>query len=262
MFDSDDRSKARKRSPSPPDPFARLVPLLKRVPVNEASRLLAVANPLDLHRAISDPPLRVRHLIAIRCAAYARVFHPLHVSSEGGFTAPWRWSRLGGPNITADTTIREVLLAAAEGLSSQRLGVTCEVGKLDHLSATTLASLIGEGNLACPDCHFYFWDGLGIFDEPGQYLYRGSVASVGCFFRAASAHPPTPFWRFQSPTLWWCNDSWFVATHPDAVSTYIGGPSSLIERLVGSPFLEATVALENTTVDDSHLRPDFAWPLH
>jgi hypothetical protein len=45
---------------------------------------------------------------------------------------------------------------------------------------------------------------------------------------------------FQSPTLWWPDDrSWFVHTEIDGMSTYMGGPRSLVDRLVGEQILES-----------------------
>ena len=45
---------------------------------------------------------------------------------------------------------------------------------------------------------------------------------------------------FQSPTLWWLDDrAWFVHTHIDAMSSYVGGPRNAIDRLVGEPIFEA-----------------------
>jgi hypothetical protein len=232
--------------------FDDLAPLVTRLPVAEASKVLAVARPLSLDRALPDPPLRVRHLTAIQRPAYARLLHPLVVADGRGFSAPWRWSKLEVKAATADATLREVLDAASESLSSQGLTAHVELGRLDHRSTTGLASLIREEGLPSASCYFYFWDGLGIFTDRDPHVYRGPVTAVGCFFRAASRHPQTwtPWGQFQSPTLWWGNDTWFVATHLDATSTYVGGPQSLIDRIIGSDFLEALSVSENALVDD------------
>jgi hypothetical protein len=46
--------------------------------------------------------------------------------------------------------------------------------------------------------------------------------------------------RFQSPALWWPEDrAWFVHTEIDALSTYVGGPRALIDRLLGEQVLES-----------------------
>lgn len=45
---------------------------------------------------------------------------------------------------------------------------------------------------------------------------------------------------FRSPSLWWPEDrAWFVHTEIDALSTYVGGPRALIDRLVGEQILES-----------------------
>jgi hypothetical protein len=205
--------------------------------------------------------LQIRHLTAIRCPSYARIFHPLSVGCGAGFTATWHWGRLAGRQLSAEITLYDILRSAAESLESQALSVSCNAGNLDHQSATTLTSLIQDGGLAGSGCFFYFWNGLGIFLDDGPHVYQGSVVSAGTFFRAASTHRQTwtPWWTYQSPTLWWNDESWFVATHPDAVSTYVGGPHRLIAEIVQSAFLEAVVANENSLVDDSPLRPGFSW---
>lgn len=214
--------------------------------------LLDVAKPNNLYQAVPDPPLRVRHLTAMRCPAYARLLHPLSVGNDQGFSAPWRWSKLEVKPVTPDTNLHDVLCEASDSLSSQKLTGHVEVGRLSHLRATGLAGVIREEGLACASCYFYFWEGLGIFNDQDPHVYRGPVSAVGCFFHAASRHPQNrvPWGLFQSPTLWWCRDSWFVATHPDATSSYVGGPESLIQQIIGSNFLEALRVSENALVDD------------
>jgi hypothetical protein len=233
------------------DPFSDLSPLLVRLPTGDARRIVDEVKPLDLYHPVSDPPLGVRHLTAMRTRAYARILHPVSVTDENGLGACWHWSQIGSSPISADTSLQDVLDGAANFVSTRKLTVNPQAGRLDHVSTTAIASLIRDGGLACPACHFYFWDGLGIFRGRGPYVYRGSVVAVGCFFRAASLHPQTysPWWRFQSPTLWWCQRSWFVATHPDATSTYVGGPESLIKRIVGSQELEAMRVSAEALVD-------------
>jgi hypothetical protein len=232
--------------------FDDLAPLVTRLPVAEAGKVLDVAKPLNLYQAVPDPPLRVRHLTAIGTPAYARLLHPLLVANDRGLSARWRWTKLEVKPITADTTLREALHGASESLSSQNLTANVNVGRLDHFSTTVLASLIREEGLAGPSCYFYFWDGLGIFTGQGPHLYQGPVSAVGCFFPAASRHPQTwsPWGLFQSPTLWWCRDLWFVATHPDATSSYVGGPDSLVDRITDGGLLEALKVSENALVDD------------
>jgi hypothetical protein len=243
------------------EPFEEIAGLLPRLAIGEASNLLAVVKP-PFYQSFPEQVLRVRHLTTIQCPAYARIFHRLSVADKRGFAADWRWSRLGPPPLTADLSLATLVATRTESLSTEGLSLTADVGQLDHRSTTMLASLIRKAALANRTSYFYFWNGLGIFLDEGPYVYQGSATAVGHFFRPASTNPQTeaPWWVFQSPTLWWCEDAWFVATHPDAVSTYVGGPESLIAEIIKSRFLEAVSTDENTPVDDSHMRPGFVWP--
>ena len=60
---------------------------------------------------------------------------------------------------------------------------------------------------------------------------------------------PDPFelrMQRQSPQWWWPDDrAWFVGTEIDHSWSYVAGPRSLIERVVGAPRWE-TVAVEPT----------------
>jgi hypothetical protein len=54
-------------------------------------------------------------------------------------------------------------------------------------------------------------------------------------------------YRFQSPALWWPEDrGWFVHTEIDALSTYVAGPRTMIDRLVGEQILESFEVHENS----------------
>jgi len=62
-------------------------------------------------------------------------------------------------------------------------------------------------------------------------LFRGSISDAAYLHREFQFHPPT---------LWWPEDrAWFVHTEIDATSTYVGGSTMLIGRLVGEQILES-----------------------
>jgi hypothetical protein len=45
---------------------------------------------------------------------------------------------------------------------------------------------------------------------------------------------------FRSPALWWPEDrAWLIHTEIDALSTYVGGPRTMVDRLVGEQVLES-----------------------
>ena len=52
-----------------------------------------------------------------------------------------------------------------------------------------------------------------------------------------------PITVFHSPNFWWPEDrAWFVSTEIDGYSTYIGGSTNLVDRLLGDPNLEVEPA--------------------
>ena len=68
--------------------------------------------------------------------------------------------------------------------------------------------------------------------ERDYILFRGALEIVP----SLSQYPP---WG-QSPSLWWPEDrAWCVATEVDGYETYVGGSEACIDRILGSPDLEA-----------------------
>jgi hypothetical protein len=225
------------------DPFGFLAPSLRPLPSGEAERQLEAMRPLDMYHPLPDPPLRLRHLTSMRCEKYARLLHPLEVIKvvDGeGFVASSDWSKLG--HVDPDVSLRAFLREAQDSVATRGLEVNAMVGSLEQTTARDLATLIRE-TFPTKECFFHFWGGEGFFPVGGPFVYQGRIELVACLF----PHANEPF---QSPTLWWEKDSWFVATHTDSTSSYVGGTSQLIEAILRSPGLEALPADLDTVVDD------------
>ena len=73
--------------------------------------------------------------------------------------------------------------------------------------------------------------------------YRGYVLYSGSIDDALAIADSPARWSYDDvPDLWWPADrSWFVGSDTDLTCTYIGGPTTTIERLHGDPRLETQI---------------------
>ncbi|SEO65047.1 hypothetical protein [Trujillonella endophytica] len=197
-------------------------------------------------------PGTVAALVPAGYPAYARLLHPA-VRYEGDDDVDVRWDEV----------------AAFNGRTAHRLmqwpGVTGSwdyVGEDDqpdlwndtpapgHLPAhvaVELAALL-TGATTTPDRCFF-----GACDETGTDAPRLVLPScellllAGPITLAAANMAPEP--QEQSPALWWPADrAWCVATDPELMSTYVGGPVEVLDALLGSR-LEVHPARPDDQVD-------------
>ena len=211
------------RVPGPgEDPFGHLGPTFVRLDEETARRTLGTVlwtlDPWLFPMNWDEGPQRVRHLTLIRCPAYARLLHFLLVSRRGEQEAEsWPWSRLLGDRASMlgpDTRLREVVWECRDMIAREGLHVEPRVGEIVEDIARALARVLAEHG-GEPTCFFYYPSGLGFLPDRGTHVYRGPIRRVDTL-RSTDG---TFFW----PTLWWPEDeSWFVATHTDATSTYVG----------------------------------------
>lgn len=225
------------------EPFAHLRPQFRGVDSAKARRLLAAAAPFNPSKA--EPlgrALEVRDLTALRSEAYARICHPLQgISRRSGDWEYQTWRDvLGDIPITAESSLRDLL----PGEQAKEFEIEPLIGSLGPKLAPTLADLI-QKELTESNAFFYFWEGLGgLRGASGAQLYSGPLRVVH------SLHP-YPDALFESPTLWWSpKETWFIATHTDATSSYLGGPRALVRNLLAHPAVEAQEASTTTVVDD------------
>jgi hypothetical protein len=219
-----------------------------------------------------ERPFRVRDLVTSRFEAYARILHrPRRPSDMELATGTWaaRADEVG-VRLGADTRWDDL-----EGPGSERWGLWA--GELMGPEAGTLAQLLGEHTSTADACSFALWNGWGGLDGTGRgilyadgvsitqrlatrraraeerrryrrvrrerrrlptfpvrggryLLFRGPVANAELFWSSIG----------HCPTIWWPDDrAWFVHSHFEATSTYLGGSRALIDYLVGDQVLES-----------------------
>jgi streptogramin lyase len=219
--------------------------------------------------------------------AYARVFHP--AGERGGPSGGLKWSE-----VAARLSKRfhpEVQFQELAGPHAEQHPVLGDIEPLSgSLPLTLLRSMVGflerwtdEGEL----CWFAMWDGNGTWwkgahstltsDGPRHdlldderdavlrstprvhtqhrdyFLMRGPLASAVSLHDAAGS---------QSPALWWPDSrAWLVSTEVDAFSTYIGGPTALIDELLRSVEIEAVPISLDAPLDGAFRRADEFSPL-
>ena len=229
------------RGGSNSDALAHLHPLFRRLERVRSLTAFSAVRPLDLSRPVDDPPLRVSHLTSLASEAYVRLLHPIRVETGTGLSAEWSWASVADRVVTPDEPLRHLLSGARPRLDPGGLRVGCEPGVLPGRQASTLARILSSDPT---EVHYmYFWDGISGFDDPGPHVYDGSPALVGCLY------PQQDVFRV-TPSLWWGSSrEWFVATHPDATSTYIGAPQAIVQAVLGHKGLEAQPATASTPVD-------------
>ena len=204
--------------------------------------------------------------------AYARLLHPVETEPRG-IRATVRWAdvaRWSGLPLTRDAQFQDIALPAdtpagpAPGAGSRPAD-----GTLCRDDAAALIDLLRAATASPGDrrCWFALWAGYG-WEGGGALLTFGGAATetsklpapipaevrsgtkvelpdrsyllYSGDLSAALAWLPT---EQQTPNLWWPDDqSWCVASEIDLPWTYVGGPRSLIDRIVADRRLEALPA--------------------
>lgn len=185
--------------------------------------------------------------------AYARVFHPAVRYPDDEL--------VGGDSVEPDVDVTWAEVAAFNGRTAHRAmewasitgswefrggddqpGLWNDSPAQGHLPVSVgipLAAVLTRHTSTPSDCWFgvdntWHADARPALDLDGfsYVLVRGPVEL------AASNLAPEPV--EQSATLWWPDDrAWFVATHVDLMTTYVGGSAACIAELVATEGLEA-----------------------
>lgn len=205
---------------------------------------------LLLHQAAPDRArfvlggFRVYDIVPRRFQAYARIFHPLHDrTTADAIPARARLSDVltGSPQgIDADGHPARVRATAAHGELEPLIGV------LDRPTAVNLADVLKRHTKTPGAVYFLFRAGLAAFgDQQRNVIYQAPIDLVGSFYRCGRQ-------TYLSPTLWWdAGGQWFVATHPDSSSTYLGGSRLLVRELSTTKRIEAVEVEPRAFVDVS-----------
>lgn len=228
------------------DPFSHLSPNVIRLTQGSADQLLRSVRPLDLLSSLREGPLRVKDLTALRCPAYARLLHPLQVRPADPHGSLYSsWSAVLGETPKVGTSSRALLEKRVTAGRAFLDDAEPLIGTLSPEATVELATLISAHRCGSGRWLLYYWEGLGVMHpSEGSLVYSALPETM------RQLYPFHGSW-FASPTLWWSKTRrWVVATHPDAASTYLGGPVSLIRSVVSNSTLEAEVASEETVVDE------------
>lgn len=200
--------------------------------------------------------------------AYARLLHPVETDPRGIHpTVRWagvaRWS---GVEVTPTTQFYDIAIPPGiPGVPAPGAGSQPAEGTLCRDDAAALVDVLrirtGDSR-----CWFALWEGYGwdsaamltlgggrsttaklpdpvpreVRDGPrvelpgrGYLLYSGDLANALAWVSS----------QRQTPNLWWPDDeSWCVASEIDLPWTYVGGPRSLIDRILADDRLEALPA--------------------
>lgn len=192
-------------------------------------------------------------------AAYARILHP--AKKEGA---------------TGKESVSWQTVAEANGTKVHRLMQWPNIAKVDFQAtrptkanapwnripsegnlpsgiAATLVSILRQFTVTPESCWFTVWDGYGFDDKPwmqaapsvningqGYRLFTGSIEVATASFYD---FPDLPYLA----NMWWPDDhAWFVISHIDLQSTYVGGSEAAVEAILNESQLEAFQAF----VDD------------
>lgn len=187
-------------------------------------------------------PSTVGDLLAAPFEAYARVFHP---AALGG--RPVGWARVARHN-------GAVLHPGAEWgslVGSWQLRDQAAiwdaapiVGVLPPQLADALIRVVSAPGGADQRCWFGFWEGHGGVADEFPAAPRFTVASRTMLLMSGRVSDATRSWSDgflqTAPTLWWPDDRcWCVATDIDLMSTYVGGTTELVARLIAASGIEA-----------------------
>jgi hypothetical protein len=186
--------------------------------------------------------LRVRSLIRPPVECYLRVFHPVWVESEGRDLGlvPWSWLADGAPP-PPDIGLDDWLETNRSVLAARRVQVVPQIGMIDRSTTLRIARGI-NASIGSEHCYF-FWHDLPV----DRSVYSGSMDAIGEFV----ARPSN---TYVSPTAWWdAGNAWFVVTHPEADSTYVGGSGLFVEHLLADPELESALVDGDADVTGSSI---------
>jgi hypothetical protein len=238
-------------------------------PVRDLSPSVWVQEALKDRRA---GRFHVRDLVPPVFEAYARILHPpRRPADELISTGTWsaRAAEVGVP--LGPKTRWEDL----DGPGSDSWSLWS--GELMGPEVGALAGILVEHTSAADACSFGFWSGRGHLDATGAlYMAGGPLTARLATWRARADerrrnrrnrrelrrlptfpthgegrsyllfHGPVgraeSFWSAigRCPTIWWPQDrAWFVHTHIEATSTYLGGSRTLIDQLVGEQVPES-----------------------
>jgi len=220
------------------------------VPVSDAEPALWLASALESggnanHAATVIP----RGFIA-----YARLFHPAYLASEGRNITWAETAARAGTRSHARMQWHAISRAGDAG-GKLRGPMSPEMGLMPEWMLETLVGLLDRHTRTPGRCFFAVWDGWGLPElatlrgrtahfrlwDRGYYLMKGDI-------RAALVRL-SPMSRNHA-SIWWPEDrAWCVATEVDMMWTYVGGSEGCIAEILADPRLEAWRASPDDRAD-------------
>jgi hypothetical protein len=191
--------------------------------------------------------------------AYARILHPAYRRVTRYEHRPIRWSEVAemtGRSVHPHVQFERLGNLGDDMNKQPEWGDRPAEGELPEEVAAPLQRILGGFTTTAERCWFCVWYGWGDsfalegYDEeayrhvkiPGReyLLLRGPLELVSKVGANGG----------NDPSIWWPDDhSWCVATEIDLDSTYVGGSSECIARLMEEPALEVLPAALEDRID-------------
>jgi hypothetical protein len=204
-------------------------------------------------------------------AAYARLFHPTSIAGRPDIEVPWSdVAALSGKTVHSEMQFHAIAPPATD---PEPRVFEPRLGALSKGQAEALVLLLSKHTATPSSCWLCLWDGYGYLHPGGMAPFvaarppfaRLRVGIRRLQLRMSMPRLPRPegprvrlpgrdYLLFHAPVaaalgwddgpnLWWPEDrAWCVASEIDFPYTYVGGPQSLIDAIVGSPDIEALAA--------------------
>lgn len=200
---------------------------------------------------------KVGNVIPPGFEAYARILHPAF-RQNGDMLSPVRWSEVtewSGGKMHPEVAWPRFAGSAESG--ARPYDLSPDQDTLPHERALGIGELLAEFTSLPNECWFCLWTGFGflkllnrsslslpIVHCPSReyLLYSGTLESLDSFWHGPRPHRPWSIINrnYQSPNYWWPNDvSWCVATPIDIESSFIGGGTACIDKILASDEFEA-----------------------
>jgi hypothetical protein len=87
--------------------------------------------------------------------------------------------------------------------------------------------------------------------EPDESVFEGPVSAVGGFVGFVSG-------AYRNPTAWWdVGGAWYVVTHPEADSTYVGATDEVAGTSLSATTLETAIVEADAFVMGSNIDTEY-----
>jgi hypothetical protein len=223
-------------------------------PVSDAEPALWLASALEKPWGRGGGANCAAAVIPRGFAAYARLFHPAYLASEGRDITWAETAARAGTRPHARMQWHAISRAGDAGGKLRGL-VPPEAGLMPEWMLEALVGLLERHTRTAGRCFFAVWDGWGLPElatlrgrtahfrlwDRGYYLMEGDIRAA-----LERISPLSP----QHASIWWPEDrAWCVATEVDFMWTYVGGPEACVAEILADQRLEAWRASPDDRAD-------------